>query len=239
MEQVQALQPAPVVCGKWGDEMISLMLGDCLERMKEIPDGSVDMVLTDPPYGMDFQSNRRVAKQKFLKIANDKSLEWVDQFIDECYRVMRQDTALYFFCSWHNVDYFKAAIARRFKVKNMIVWVKNNHGSGDLKGGYAPKHELVFYAAKGRPLNRGKRLPDVIYADKVPSCKLVHPTEKNISMLEVFINQHSDEGMVVLDPFMGSGTTGVACVNTNRAFIGIELDPEYFAIAKQRIEGLA
>ena len=67
---------------------INLMLGDCLERMKEIPDGSVDMVLTDPPYGMDFQSNRRVVNAKFAKIANDKSLDWVDSFIDECHRVL-------------------------------------------------------------------------------------------------------------------------------------------------------
>lgn len=158
--------------------MINLMLGDCLERMKEIPDGSVDMVLTDPPYGMDFQSNRRVVQQKFAKIANDKNLDWVDSFIDECHRVMTVNSALYFFCSWHNIDYFKQAIERKFKIKNMIVWVKNNHGSGDLKGGYAPQHEIIFYACKGRVLNRGKRLPDIIYADKIPSSKLVHPTEK-------------------------------------------------------------
>lgn len=216
--------------------MINLMLGDCLERMKEIQYGSVDMVLTDPPYGMDFQSNRRVGNAKFAKIANDNSLEWVDMFIDECHRVMADNSALYFFCSWHNIDYFKQAIERKFKLKNIIVWVKNNHGSGDLKGGYAPQHEMVFYACKGRVLNRGKRLPDVIYADKIPSSRLVHPTEKNISMLEVFVGQHTDIGFTVLDPFMGSGTTGAACVNLNRNFIGIELDEGYFSIAQERIQ---
>ena len=217
--------------------MLKLMQGDCLERMKEIPDGSVDMVLTDPPYGMDYQSNRRMVKQKFLKIEGDKDLSWTEKFIDECWRVMRVNTAIYFFCSWHNIGFFKDAIERRFKVKNVIVWVKNNHGSGDLKAGYAPKHEFVVYANKGRCLNRGKRIPDVMEFDKIPSGKLVHPTEKNTSMLEVFVNQSSDSGAVVLDPFMGSGSTGVACVNTNRNFIGIELDPDYFEIAKQRIEG--
>ena len=219
--------------------MINLMLGDCLDRMKEIQDGSIDMVLTDPPYGMDFQSNRRVVNVKFAKIANDNSLEWVDVFISECHKVMSDNSVLYFFCSWHNIYYFKRAIERKFKLKNMIVWVKNNHGSGDLKGGYAPQHELVFYACKGRVLNRGKRLPDVIYADKIPSAKLVHPTEKNISMLEVFVGQHTDAGMSVLDPFMGSGTTGVACVNLNRNFIGIELDEGYFNIAQERIQKAA
>lgn len=125
-----------------------LMLGDCLERMKEIPDGSVDMILTDPPYGMDFQSNRRVVQQKFAKIANDKNLDWVDSFIDECHRVMAANSAMYFFCSWHNIGYFKQAIERKFKLKNMIVWIKNNHGSGDLKGGYALSMRLCFTHAK-------------------------------------------------------------------------------------------
>jgi len=219
------------------DDSIWLMKGDCLERMKEIESGSVDMVLTDPPYGMDFQSNRRVVNAKFAKIANDKCLDWVDSFIEECHRVMSDNSAIYFFSSWHNIDYFKMAIERKFKLKNMIVWVKNNHGSGDLKGGYAPQHEIVFYACKGRVLNRGKRIPDVIYADKIPSAKLVHPTEKNISMLEVFVNQHSDMSMTILDPFMGSGTTGVAARNLGRKFIGIEMDDHYFEVAKGRILG--
>ena len=217
------------------NENVWLMKGDCLERMKEIPSGSVDMVLTDPPYGMDFQSNRRVVNAKFAKIANDKCLGWVDQFIEECHRVMSDNSAIYFFSSWHNIDYFKMAIERRFKLKNMIARIKNNHGSGDLKGGYAPQHEIVFYACKGRVLNRGKRIPDVIYADKIPSAKLVHPTEKNISMLEVFVNQHSDMSMTILDPFMGSGTTGAAACNLGRKFIGIEMDDKYFDIAKDRI----
>lgn len=78
---------------------LNLMQGDCLERMKEIPDGSVDMVLTDPPYGMDYQSNRRVTQKKFEKIANDKELAWVDSFIDGCHRVMNENSAMYFFCS--------------------------------------------------------------------------------------------------------------------------------------------
>ena len=215
--------------------MIQLMQGDCLELMKEIPDGSVDMVLTDPPYGIDYQSNRRVKKEKFVKIKNDNQLIWVDRFINECHRVMAENSALYFFASWHNIDYFKKAIEKKFKLKNIIVWVKNNHGSGDLKGGYAPKHEFVFYAAKGRVLNRGKRIPDVMEFDKIPSSKLLHPTEKSVPMIEVLIGQHSDIEMTVLDPFMGSGTTGVAAKNLGRKFIGIELDEEYFKIAARRI----
>tara|TARA_B110000503_G_C7151007_1_gene415178 strand:- start:815 stop:1468 length:654 start_codon:yes stop_codon:yes gene_type:complete len=215
---------------------MNLMLGDCLERMKEIPDGSVDMILTDPPYGMDFQSNRRVVKDKFNKIENDKNVEWLPPFVEESYRVMSDNTSIYCFCSWHNIDIFKREIEKLFKIKNIIVWVKNNHGSGDLKGAYAPKHEFVIYAHKGRSLFREKRTPDVMEFAKIHSSKLQHPTEKNIEMLKVFIKNNSDEEQTILDPFMGSGSTGVAAKNLNRNFIGIEMDEGYFNIAQDRIE---
>jgi len=215
-----------------------LMKGDCLERMKEIESGSVDMVLTDPPYGMDFQSNRRVVTKKFKKIENDTNTYWLPAFLSECYRVMADDTSLYCFCSWHKIDLFKQEIERLFKIKNVIVWVKNNHGSGDLKAAYAPKHEFVIYAHKGRSLFRSKRVADVMEYPKIHSSKLVHPTEKNVDMLELFIANNSDTGQTILDPFMGSGTTGVAAKNLNRKFIGIEMDSEYFKIAKERINNV-
>ena len=214
---------------------MKLILGDCLEKMKEIESGSIDMVLTDPPYGMDFQSNRRVVKDKFNKIENDKNVDWLPEFIKECHRVMADNSAFYCFCSWHKIDIFKQEIEKTFKIKNIIVWVKNNHGSGDLKGAYAPKHEFVIYAHKGRSLFRNKRVPDVMEYPKIHSSKLQHPTEKNTDMLELFIKNNSDEGCMVLDPFMGSGTTGVACKNLSREFIGIELDKDYYEIACKRI----
>lgn len=215
---------------------IQLMQGDCLELMKTIPDGSVDMVLTDPPYGMDYQSNRRTATEKFDKIINDDNLDWLDDFCSETYRVMKDNTAAYIFCSWHKVDLFKVALEGKFKLKSILVWVKNNHGSGDLKGAYAPKHEFVFFVHKGRCLLRDGRRPDVLEYAKVNGGKMIHPTEKPTELLVRLVKDASDEGGTVLDPFMGSGTTGVACVNTNRNFIGIELDPDYFKIAKDRID---
>lgn len=215
--------------------MINLMQGDCLELMKDIPDGSVDMVLTDPPYGMDYQSNWRTATDKFAKISNDDGLSWLGEFVNESYRIMKNDSAAYVFCSWHKVDVFKSAFESKFKLKNIIVWVKNNHGSGDLKGAYAPKHEFILYMHKGRSLFRNGRTPDVMMADKVSGSKMVHPTEKPIALLEKFIGDNSDEGDIIIDPFMGSGTTGVAAKNLNRSFIGIELDESYFNIAKERI----
>lgn len=214
--------------------MINLMQGDCLERMKEIPNETVDMVLTEPPYGMSYVSNHR--KVKFDAIANDDDLDWVDIFVDEIFRVLKQDTPAYIFCSWHHVDVFKRSVERKFKLKNVLVWVKNNHGAGDLKGAYAPKHEFVLYAHKGRCLLKNGRTTDVIFEDKVASTKMVHPTEKPVGLLKRFIEDGSDENDIILDPFMGSGTTGIAAKNMKRGFIGIEKETVYFNIAKERIE---
>ena len=210
---------------------IQLYNGDCLELMKNIPDGSVDLVLTAPPYGMDFQSHRR--KEVYAKIKNDTNLEWLDGYFAECSRILKDDTAIYCFCSWHNADIFKKAFEKYFKLKNIIVWVKNNHGSGDLKASYAPKHEFILYGNKGRRTFYGKRMEDVIFANKTKNEN--HPTEKPIDLLEQFINNSTEKNAVVFDGFMGSGSCGVACINTNRNFIGIELDKGYFDIAEKRI----
>lgn len=212
--------------------MIQLYNGDCLELMKNIPDGSVDLVLTDPPYGMDFQSHFR--KEMYSKIGNDKALDWLESYVDECFRILKDNTAVYFFCSWHNVDIFKQAIEKKFKIKNILIWEKNNTSMGDLKGSYAPKYEMIIFAHKGRKLLNGFRYADVIKANRTGN--KVHPTEKPVDLLELFIKNSSDEGAVVFDGFMGSGSCGVACINTNRNFIGIELDKGYFDIAKKRIK---
>jgi site-specific DNA-methyltransferase (adenine-specific) len=212
---------------------------DCLEGMAMIPGGSVDLVVTDPPYLMNYRSNRRVKNDKFNHIANDvNSHDLISDYLAECYRVLKDDTAIYVFCSWHHIDFFKAEFEKHFKLKNIIVWNKNNHGSGDLKGAYAPKHEFILYGHKGRSLFREKRVPDVIDCAKIPSVKLTHPTEKPTELLEVFIRNNSDEGDVILDGFAGTGSLAVAASRNNRSFIAFELESEYVRTANQRLESL-
>ena len=116
------------------------------------------------------------------------------------------------------------------------MWNKNNHGSGDLKASYAPKYEFILYAHKGRSLFRDKRIADVIDCAKVTSKELTHPTEKPIELLKLFIKNNSDINDLVFDGFAGSGTTGVACRELGRRFIGCELDENYCKIANNRIE---
>lgn len=211
---------------------VKLFKGDCLELLKQVKDESIDMVLTDPPYGIAFQSGYR--KIEYEKIKGDQNLYWLDDFVEEIFRVSKNNTAHYMFCSFHHIDIFKQAIQKRFKVKNIITWVKNNTSMGDLKGDFAPKTEFIIFFQKGRRLINGRRDSNVFEFNKTRN--ELHPTQKPVDMTEYMLSKFSDEGNVILDPFMGSGTTGVACVNTNRNFIGMELDDKYFKIAKERIK---
>lgn len=210
--------------------------GDTIEGMRNMADGSVDLVVTDPPYLMNYQSRRRVVSDKFRHIANDVDAhELISDYIAECHRILKDDTAIYMFCSWHHIDFFKTEFERYFKLKNLIVWNKNNHGSGDLKGAYGPKHEFVLFGHKGRTLFREKRIPDVIDCAKIPSVRLTHPTEKPTDLLDIFIRNSSDEGDVVFDGFAGTGSTALSALSNGRQFIGYEIDEDYARIANERL----
>lgn len=211
---------------------MQLYNGDCLDVMQGIKDNSVDCIITDPPYGMSFQSNYR--KSQYKKIENDSCLDWIDEFVSLCFDKLKEDTHLYCFCSWHHIDVFKIAIEKKFTIKNILIWEKNNTGMGDLTGQYAPKYEMCIFAQKGRREIIGSRDADIIKAMRTNND--LHPTQKPVEIMEYFIRHSANEQETILDPFMGSGTTGVACRHLNRNFIGIEIDEGYFNIAKQRIE---
>ena len=140
--------------------MIELIQGDCLEKMKDIPDGSIDLILTDPPYGMSFQSNYR--KYKYDNIKNDNNLDWLDDFSNQWHRVASNNSAHYVFCSFHNIDKFKIALEKFFTIKNILVWEKNNTGMGDLKGDFAPKTEFILFLHKGHRNINGSRDPNIM-----------------------------------------------------------------------------
>jgi len=212
-----------------------LMKGDCLERMKEIPSGSVDMILTDPPYGMNLTPQRRNAKFVGVKIKNDDNLSWTNEFFFECFRVASKVSSSFFFCNHHCVSEFIASARKAgYEIKNLIVWDKGHFGMG---GNWRPVHELVLICTKGRFVTKSNNLRTIVESKKVHHSKAVHPTEKPIPLLEHFIDEVDTNPQVILDPFMGSGTTGVAAKNLNRNFIGIEMDGKYFEVAKERING--
>lgn len=209
--------------------------GDCLEVMKEMPDNCVDLILTDPPYGMSYQSARRIATPQFAKIEKDDDVTWFPKFIAEAYRVLKDDSHIYIFCNDYAISDFRRLMGvAGFTPKRTLVWVKNNHTSGDLEGDYGNKTEFILYAQKGRRELIGKRDTNVLGFDRVADLK--HPTEKPVDLCRYFIAKSSNKDDIVLDPFIGSGTTARAAADLQRNYIGIEIDPNYCKIAEQRLK---
>lgn len=220
--------------------MINLMHGDCLELMKDIPDGSVDLILTDPPYSVVTGGGKKNGDNRPSGILykNNQLMNNIPNFkdwIDDAYRVLKNSCHAYVMTNSINLSkIIDCAEKSGFKLVNILVWEKNNCTPSQY---YMKNCEYTLLFRKG-----GKR-----YINNIGLSKTVHrfnniignkahPTEKPIDLMEFYVRNSSNEGEMVLDMFMGSGSTGVACVNTNRNFIGIELDEKYFEIAKNRIE---
>jgi site-specific DNA-methyltransferase (adenine-specific) len=209
-----------------------LYQGDCLEVMKQIPDGSVDLVLTDPPYGMALKPQRGSSKFKGVEIAGDKSLEWLPAYADELHRVA--NNVILSFVDWAHLRDFQTEYERvGFKIKNVIVWHKDWFGMGN---NFRPNYELCILACKTNVVTKSNNLSNVLKVRRLSPQKMTHVAEKPVALLEILIKELTNEGASILDTFMGTGSTGVACANTGRNFIGIEQDAKYFEIAKARIE---
>lgn len=235
--------------------MIELIHGDCLEEMKKIPDGSIDLLVTDCPYKIVSGGCTKVPfKGETSGILThrqtEKRTDWVDNvrtgkmfkyndldfsdWLPAIYSKLKQDSHCYIMINSRNLSELqdKAQIAG-FKFQNLLIWDKGNVTPNRW---YMQGFECILMLRKGKAVNINNlgtsniiRVPNIIG-------KKMHPTEKPTDLLSVMIENSSKENETVLDPFMGSGSTGVACKNLNRNFIGIELDEQYFEIAKKRID---
>jgi site-specific DNA-methyltransferase (adenine-specific) len=193
----------------------TLYCGDCLEILPTL--GKVDAVVTDPPYGMAFQSNYRAEKHE--RIAHDDDVQMLQKACD-----ISPNHSSYVFCRWGDL----LDVPRP---RSLITWVKNNWSMGDLEHEHARQTEtILFYAGPDHFFPKG-RPQDVIRAPR--SNNDLHPTQKPVELMRAVVGWTSG---IVLDPFMGSGSTGVACAKLGRKFIGIELEPKYFDISCKRIE---
>jgi adenine-specific DNA-methyltransferase len=202
--------------------------GDCLQVLRLLPSASIDLVVTDPPYAVRYQD------QLGRRIHNDDNTRWLHPAFSELFRVLRDDTFCVSFYGWTKVDRFVAAWRDvGFRPVGHFTFVK----AYASKIGYtAMRHENAFLLAKGRPLEPANPPPDVIpwrYAGNT-----LHPTQKPVSILKPLVQAYSKEGDVVLDPFAGSGSTGVAALRTNRRFILVEQDETYHGIAAERLRSL-
>lgn len=225
-----------------------LVQGDCLEYMATMENRSVDLVVTDPPYIMNYKTGRRnnkankyasdqsEVKHKFsTTISGDDDPELIANYITECHRIMKPNTAMYMFCNSNKVAFFITELEKLFTLRNIIVWVKNNHTAGDLKHAFGKKHEFLILVNKGDALIQGTRIQDVWAFDKVVGTSQLHQNQKPLDMIKRCIEKHSKVGDVIFDGFGGSGTTAIAARDLNRQYICIEKDPEYYAVAKERM----
>jgi DNA modification methylase len=216
---------------------VSIIQGDCRDVMRtEIPAGSIDAVITDPPYGISYRSNH--GGGRFAKIANDeRPFVW---WLPEAFSVLKDGGALVCFCRWDVQEAFRLAIEwAGFTVKSQLVWDRGWHGMGDLKGNFAPCHDVAWFATKGRFSFPGKRPASVLRHRRLAANELTHPTEKPAPLMRELIEALVPQGGIVLDPFAGSGSTLEAARAAGRDAIGIELAPEYVAATQARIERAA
>lgn len=203
----------------------TVITGDSLTVLRSMDDESVDMVITDPPYGIDYQSGRK-----------DQKRQGPVHLVDLRRRQSRETRGgVLCFARWDVQQTFMDALRLAgLTVKSVIVWDKKAHGMGDLKGSFAPRYEVIIFAAKGRFELPGKRPDDLIACAKVGNQSLIHPNEKPVELLEQLIEATTTPGALILDPFAGSGSTLVAAAKTGRQYIGIEIDEHYSQLAATR-----
>jgi adenine-specific DNA-methyltransferase len=202
-----------------------ILLGDCVKVMREMPRESVDLVLTDPPYICSFRS------RDGRTVVNDDRDDWLLPAFTQMYRVLKPDRFCVSFYGWHKVDVFFAAWkAAGFRPVGHLVFAKR-YASKERYVAYT--HEAAYLLAKGNPEKPHVMLRDVM--EWRYSGNERHPTEKPLSAMKQLIEAFSKPGEIVLDPFIGSGTTAVAAKHLGRRYIGIDIEPKYAAQAQERV----
>ena len=229
---------------------IQLFCGDCLEIMPALADKSIDAIITDPPYcisrnsGFACKSSKEEYNKKYGKYVIDFG-EWdkdeidLQSFLTEFYRILKDGGSLICFYDIWKIQKFKA-IAEEvgFKQPRVCLWVKTNPVPVNSKLNYLSNSKECFltFTKKSKPTFNSEYNRGLFY---YPICsgseRTAHPTQKPLKLMEEILQIHSNENDIILDPFMGSGTTCVSALNTGRRFIGIEIYEKYFNLAKERL----
>jgi len=231
--------------------MIKLYKGDCLKVMDKLIEKGVkvDCILTDPPYNIAKDTNFKSMKSRGGNVAMDFG-EWdkgadILSYINKLPQLLNENSNVLIFNAWENLESIKRqCVANNITIKRCLVLSKSNPAPFNRDRLFVNDVEFALwgvYNSKNKPtkwtFNRGDKLEKCVIPTTVQSSKL-HPTMKDIKVINKLINILTNKGDIVLDCFMGSGTTGVACKNLKRSFIGIEMDKDYFKIAKERIKNV-
>jgi site-specific DNA-methyltransferase (adenine-specific) len=205
-----------------------------------IPGEKIDLVLSDPPYGMAYKSNHHKAKDA-EEIANDAEFpeELMREFLEESRRVLKPETAIFAFTRDDIYDMFRPLVAEKFTLGRTVTAAYNNWSMGDLKGDFAHACDWIIFGKKGKfKFQNEQRPPDVLYFKRVGSMSRIHETEKAVPLLAYLISVACPPAGVVLDPFMGSCSCGEAAVLTGRRFIGIDVKERNIENSIKRIQKL-
>ena len=224
---------------------IKLINGNCLDTLKNIPNESIDLIVTDPPYPTTSRGNAGNSGGMLQKDINKKGKVFTynnincKEYAPEFYRLLKDGSHCYVMTNHINlIDMLNTFTDVGFHFIKSLIWNKGNKIMGQY---YMSQYEYILFFRKGK----GKKINNCGTSDilSIPNKKTkdkdgknIHDTEKPIELMEVLVNNSSQENELVLDPFMGVGSTGIACIKNNRNFIGMELDENYFNIAKERIE---
>ena len=220
---------------------IKLYNGNCLDVMKDIPDGSIDLIVTDPPYKTISGGNKSkwasgypnsVLSKNDGKIFEHNDINHLD-WLKESYRVLKNSSHIYIMTNLLNLFTIQQLAERvGFKTHNLLIWEKNNANANRW---YMKNCEYVLFMRKGNAKTINDHSSKTVHKFNNIIGNKIHPTEKPVELMELYILNSSKEGETVLDPFMGGGSIILAAIKNNRIGIGIEKDEEYFKIAEQRI----
>lgn len=212
--------------------------GSCIDIMKNIPNGTVDLIVTDPPYKMTKRGKSCRPNYMYNGMGENLfkgELPNTKEWMQLCYDKLKEDSHFYVFTNTNSLsEFLNIAKECGFKLHNVISMIKDTKMPNRW---YLKYTELVLFFRKGKafPINdMTSRYYEFIETPTLKNGKL-HISQKPLDFIEKLITNSSKENQIVLDPFMGSGTTGVACVNINRNFIGVEIDETYFSISENRI----
>ena len=221
-------------------ELNTIIQGDCLEVLKTLPEKSIDLIITDPPYGLNFRSHRPMASKKKDFIANDKPEDLVpliQKVIPELIRIMEDNSEIYWFCAgggspvfaWAWLEFKK--FEPELRVKNLLVWDKQSVGLG---WDWRFQYETIFQLVKGKGIaNTDKGASNVLRAKKIIPQEGEHPTPKSIDIISEILKRKPSK--IVLDPFAGGGSTLEAAKRLGIDFIGIEIEPKYVKMCQNRL----
>lgn len=218
---------------------------DCIEGIKKIEDGKVDLALTDPPYNISKKNNLHTMKTGKRTVDFGEwdydfdQMSWIDAVAPK----IRNGGSIIIFNSIENMGMIKSALeSNGFIFKEFLTWKKSNPMPRNRDRLYVTARETAIWAVKGKgwTFNRQRETYENGFFEYplTHHSKRIHPTQKPVELMEDLIKIHSNEGDIVLDPFSGSASTAVACINTERDYIGFELDEEHFKSSIGRLKDI-